>query len=88
MAGSSDYWGITTSSAEGALSGGMMRRQHPQHGPLNYVLVESVDQYLNRAGELGATVIMGKQEILGIGWCGVIVDPQGNPLGLFEMMGQ
>jgi predicted enzyme related to lactoylglutathione lyase len=41
-----DDWGIRTSEAEGALMGGMMKRKMPQQGPTNYVLVESVADYL------------------------------------------
>ena len=63
MEGLGDYWGITTSTAEGALGGGMMKRQHPQQGPINYVLVESVADYLAKAATLGATVVVDKMEV-------------------------
>ncbi len=74
------------SQTEGGLMGGMMKRQHPQQTPTNYVLVESVADYLTKAADLGATVVVDKTEIPGMGWFGVLIDPQGNQLGLFEMM--
>ena len=63
MEGFGDYWGITTSTAEGALGGGMMKRMVPQQGPLNYVLVESVADYLAKAASLGAMVVVDKMEV-------------------------
>jgi len=66
--------------------GGMMKRQMPQHMPTNYVQVESVADYLAKAVALGAREIVGKTEIPNVGWFAVLLDPQGNPLGLFEMM--
>jgi len=78
------YWALYPSAAEGALMGGMMKRQSPQHSPTNYVLVESVADYLAKAVSLGAKVVVDKTEIPGMGWFGVLLDPQGNPLGLFE----
>ncbi len=80
------YLGITTSTAEGALSGGMMKRSGPAHLPTNYVWVESVSDYLAKAKDLGAKVIVDKTEIPGMGWFATLMDPQGNPLGLFEAL--
>ena len=82
------YWGVypSPSKAEGSLMGGMMKRMMPQQQPVNYVQVESVAEYLEKAKGLGATVVVDKTEIPGMGWFGVMLDPQGNPLGLFEVM--
>ena len=63
MEGFEDYWEITTSAAEGALGGGMTKRMVPQQGPLNYVLVESVADYLAKAAGLGAMVVVEKTEV-------------------------
>lgn len=83
MGGHDGYWGIST-GPEPAIGGGMMARQHPQHQPTNYILVEDVDAYLAKAVALGATALMPRTEIPGIGAFALIADPSGNCLGLFQ----
>ncbi len=84
--GFSDYWFVQTSAEPGALAGGMMARQHPGQGIMNYVLVEDAAAYAQRAQSLGATVLVSKTEIPEMGWFVVLQDPQGNCVGLFEVM--
>ena len=81
--GPMDYWMIQT-GGEGALAGGMMKRQAPEQVPMNYVEVESVDEYAAKAEGLGAQVVVPKMQVGDMGWFVVIVDPQGNCLGLWE----
>jgi uncharacterized protein len=77
------YLGIRT-GPETAVGGGMMARQHPQQRPTNYILVEDVDAYLEKAVALGATALMPRTEVPGIGSFALIGDPSGNCLGLFR----
>ncbi len=69
---------------EGALAGGMMQRQAPEHSPINYVMVESVEDSANKAGQMGATIIMPRTAVPGFGWFAVLLDPQNNPIGLWQ----
>jgi predicted enzyme related to lactoylglutathione lyase len=78
------YWLLQTGPEDESVGGGLCRRQSPDHVPVNYILVESVEEYAAKAESLGATVQMGKTEIPNIGWFALLKDPQGNPLGLFE----
>lgn len=48
-----------------------------------YVGTDDVDATLKRAEALGATTLMGRSEIPGVGWFGVLSDPAGVPIGLF-----
>ena len=82
--GQTKYWGIET-GGEGPM-GGMMERQSPEQSVLNYVNVESVDDYAAKAEELGGQVVMGKTQVQGMGWFAVVVDPQGNAFGIWENM--
>lgn len=77
------YLAIRT-GPEPAVGGGMMARQHPQHQPTNYILVEDVETYLAKAVTLGAVALMPRTEIPGIGTFALIADPSGNCLGLFQ----
>jgi predicted enzyme related to lactoylglutathione lyase len=68
----------------GAINGGIYKRQGPDDRPMNYVNVESVDEYMGKAKGLGATIKVEKMPIPGMGYFAQIVDPQGNTLGLFQ----
>jgi predicted enzyme related to lactoylglutathione lyase len=56
----------------------------PEQKPINYVIVDDVDTYVARAGELGASVAMGKMPIPSMGWFAQLVDPDGNMFGVFH----
>jgi predicted enzyme related to lactoylglutathione lyase len=87
-----DYWGVMTTpsneqgmpEAPGAINGGLYKRQMPGQQPVNYVAVENVDEYADKAKGLGASVVVEKQAVPQMGWFAVITDPQGNMLGLWQ----
>ncbi len=66
------------------LGGGMMKRQHPQQGITNYVVVPSVDEYLAKAETLGGKVRVPRQEIPGAGVFAVLQDSEGNVFALWQ----
>jgi predicted enzyme related to lactoylglutathione lyase len=68
----------------GAINGGFYTRQSADDRPMNHVNVENVDEYVAKATGLGATVIVPKMAIPTIGWNAIILDPDGNALGLFQ----
>jgi uncharacterized protein len=67
-----------------ALKGGMTVRQDREHTTINYVKVESLERSLAKAQELGATVVVPKKPVTGTGWYAVLLDPEGNRLGIWE----
>lgn len=83
--GPMEYWMIDTGGEPG---GGMMARQMPEQMPVNYVLVESVDEYAKNAEHLGGQVVVPKTAVGDMGWFAMLVDPQGNPVGIFEEAGE
>ncbi|WP_441288210.1 Dabb family protein [Sorangium sp. KYC3313] len=52
--------------------------------PLQYYTVDSIDQHLSRAVELGAKVVVGKTPVPGVGYFAELADPIGSPFGLWE----
>jgi len=52
--------------------------------PVNYISVESVDEYTKKIEMLGGKVVQQKMEIPGIGWWALALDPDGNEFGLLE----
>ena len=89
--GGEEYWGITTvpvdnkgMPTEPGVNGGMMARQVPQQAPVNYISVDSVDESVAKAKALGATVVVEKKEVPGMGWFAQLIDPQGNIFAVWQ----
>ncbi len=76
------YYKINMGSA--AIKGGMTARQDPQHTPVNYVQVDSVQESLEKAQRLGAQVVVPRRSVPGTGWFAVILDPNGNRIGMWQ----
>ena len=86
-----EYWMVRTvpTDEQGmpsrpGVNGGLMRRMYPGQAPVNYILVESVDDHVRRAEELGAKLMMGKTPVPGMGWFAQLTDPEGNVLAIWE----
>ena len=91
MHGPMDYWGIATIPIDDkgmpvrpGVNGGMMKRQNPEHKPVNYIAVESVDEYVKKIEDLGGKVIVPKMEVPGIGWWASALDPEGNQFAILQ----
>jgi len=93
MPGGMEYWGIQTvpvdekgMAVRPGVNGGMMKRQMPEQKPVNYISVESVDEYSKKVVKLGGQIVVQKMEIPGIGWWALALDPEGNQIGLFQTL--
>jgi predicted enzyme related to lactoylglutathione lyase len=91
MPGPVEYWGIATVPVNEkgmperpGVNGGMMKRQNPEHKPVNYIAVESVDEYVKRIEALGGRVIVPRMEVPGIGWWALALDPEGNQFAIMQ----
>jgi predicted enzyme related to lactoylglutathione lyase len=68
-----DYWMIKNAG----ISGGLAPRENPEQMPAMFVAVESIDDYISKAQQLGAKVVKNKQEI-DAGYYAVMEDTQKN----------
>ena len=64
--------------------GGLAPRSEEFTQPRSYVEVDSIDAALARVSELGGSVAQPKEAIDATSWWAVVVDPDGNVVGLFE----
>ena len=64
--------------------GGLAPRDESFTQPRSYVEVDSIDEALAKAVELGGTVLQGKQPITETSWWAFFRDPDGNVIGLYE----
>jgi predicted enzyme related to lactoylglutathione lyase len=85
-----DYWLLyTRGQGQGpvAIDGGMYRRELPDQRPVNYVHVHSAEEFSEKAKLLGGRVILPRTQVPGVGYVAILVDPEGNPIGLYETRG-
>jgi predicted enzyme related to lactoylglutathione lyase len=69
----------------GFINGGMLSRESaPTGGPLVVVDVESIDEALQRIGELGGETVVAKQPVGDMGFSAYVRDTEGNVVGLWE----
>jgi predicted enzyme related to lactoylglutathione lyase len=88
-----EYWMVGTVPVDEqqrplrpGVNGGMYKKERKDAVPINYISVESIDDYLRKIRTLGGKVIVPKQEVIGMGWSAVARDPEGNEFGLFQQM--
>jgi len=79
----SEYYLIQTGE-EGDLGGGMMKRMHPQQTPVNYIQVESVEEYSKKVVALGGQLIVPKTAVPTMGYFAQCFDTEGNVFALWE----
>ena len=66
------------------VNGGMMKKMVPNQTPVNYMMVESVDDFSKKTQSLGGKVVVPKTPIPEMGAFAVCLDPEGNAFGIFE----
>ena len=85
--GEMEYWMIATSgdfNDKTSLGGGLMKRKDPHQPNLNYIGVNSVDEYSKKVNELGGKVVIPKTEIPDYGFFAVCSDTENNAFALWE----
>nr|WP_320162582.1 VOC family protein [uncultured Methanoregula sp.] len=75
---------ITGEAKEGTMNmGGLYKRQMGE-GIKNYVMVEDLDKVLLKVVKLGGKIVMPKEDIKGVGQVAIILDSEGNGIGLWK----
>lgn len=84
--GDAEYWMIQTKAKDDdpGINGGLMKKTEANQKPVNYVLVDSVDDFSKKLVELGGKIVVPKTEIPNMGHYAVAFDPEGNIFGLFQ----
>ena len=65
------------------ISGALMQKENPEQILTQFVTVESIEDYINKAKKLGARVVKNKQEI-SEGYYAVLEDPQKNTFRIWQ----
>jgi uncharacterized protein len=77
---------ITTTDDKGneALRGGMIKRQNPQQGLINFIVVDSIDDYSSKVQQLGGNIVVPKTPVSGMGFFAVCLDTENNSFAIWE----
>jgi predicted enzyme related to lactoylglutathione lyase len=88
-----DYWLIETvpvdeqgMTVRPGVNGGMYKKDQPELKPVNYILIEDIDEYTQKIKQLGGTITQPKQEVPGVGWIALAIDPEGNSFAIMQSM--
>jgi predicted enzyme related to lactoylglutathione lyase len=73
------YWKIKNAG----ISGSLTQKENPEQISTMFIEVESVENYTDKANELGVKVVKNNQEI-SEGCYAVLEDPQGNTFGVWQ----
>ena len=65
------------------ISEALMEKESPQQVSTQFLIGESLEDYINKARQLGARVVKDKQEI-SEGYYAVLEDPQRNTIGIWQ----
>lgn len=89
--GEHDYWLVDTGSGQRGIDGGLLPRRGPApaeaqavNGFVCTVDVAQLDQAMEKATALGATQLMSKMPIEGVGTLAYFKDPDGNIFGMMQ----
>jgi uncharacterized protein len=82
-----EYWHFETNDLNGnkGITGGMMKRQSPDHSIINYITVSSINEYVSKIERSGGKIKIPRTEIPGMGYFSIFTDTENNTLGLFEL---
>ena len=84
--GPDDYWlAITGGDGEAGIDGAIIGRPQPGAIGMNFIDVESVDDYIAKIQANGGTLVRPKIHIPEVGYTAVCNDTEGNPGGLFQI---
>ena len=85
--GFEDYHLFTTPVGQDGMGGAIGKRGESAPETMRtYVHVDSVDASLQKATELGGSVVESKREVPGQGWYGIFRDTEGNEIAVWESL--
>jgi len=79
-----DFYFIETGGAEDSPDGGLKRRNQSSEPIVQYVSVNSVDEYSKKIEKLGGKICLAKTPVPQMGYFAVCQDTEGNSFGIWE----
>lgn len=70
----------------GAINGGIMKRDGTAKSPVLVIEVDDVDDHVKKVENAGGKLVMPKMPIGDMGFYARVSDPEGNVIGLLQML--
>ena len=79
------YWLATTGpDDQPGINGALGKRGESFASPMFVIGVEDIEDSMAAVEGAGATIVVGKNPVPGVGWSAYFEDTEGNQLGLFQ----
>jgi predicted enzyme related to lactoylglutathione lyase len=81
---------IVETGANGGINGGILKPPRPEPWPGNmtmYIAVDDLASYRKRIIAAGGKIAVDEQEVPGMGWFSLFLDPEGRMMGLWKNKG-
>jgi predicted enzyme related to lactoylglutathione lyase len=75
---------ITGAAQDGMLNTGGLYKRHMNEPILTFVLVDDIDKVLSKVEDLGGRITLPKAHVKGVGTTAMILDSEGNVIGLWK----
>ena len=86
VAGPYEYWIVHTKKKEEefGINGVMSRRKKQSDHIINYIDVDSIENYVRKVEHLGGKIVEQKTAVPKMGWFAICEDTENNYFGLWE----
>ena len=90
-----EYWMAQTAKTDekkmmvmepGAINGGIMKHDGPLKHHVITVAVKDIDEAARKIKEMGGKMVKDKAMVMNMGWTAYFEDPEGNVIGLWQVM--
>ena len=83
--GTEDYWLATTVDENSpGINGALMKKKDPRQPVVNTILVENIEDYIQKIESAGGKIVVAKMPVPNVGYLAYFMDPDNNIHGIWE----
>jgi len=83
--GTEEYWLVNTGDENArGINGALMKKKDPRQPMVNTILVESIDDYVQKIESAGGKIVVTKMAVPDVGYIAYFMDPDNNIHGIWE----
>ena len=83
--GTEEYWLANTGDENArGINGAVMKKKDPRQPMVNTILVESIDDYVQKIENAGGKIVLAKMSVPNVGYIAYFMDPDNNIHGIWQ----
>ena len=83
--GTEDYWLATTGDENSrGINGALMKKKDPRQPLVNTILVENIEDYIQKIESAGGKIVVAKMSVPNVGYLAYFMDPDNNIHGIWQ----